>query len=100
MGGVLFIDERTTSTGPRTSATTDRRPWNPAAGHENQREIWWYPGGLQGSHGHLLPLQSRAELAHRASSGFPDYAPAELLRIADKLLEQQNYSFAPGARDV
>src|SRR5438477_4574282 len=29
---------------------------------------------------------------------FPDYAPAELLRIADKLLEQHNYRFAPGAR--
>jgi len=29
---------------------------------------------------------------------FPDYAPAELLRIAEKLLEQQNYHFAPDAR--
>ena len=37
-----------------------------------------------------------SRIAHHLD--FPDYAPAELLRIADKLLERQNYRFAPGAR--
>src|SRR6267143_1033615 len=37
-----------------------------------------------------------SRIAHHLD--FPDYAPAELLRIADKLLEQHNYRFAPGAR--
>ena len=37
-----------------------------------------------------------SRIAHHLD--FPDYAPAELLRIADKLLEQHSYRFAPDAR--
>ena len=39
-----------------------------------------------------------SRIAHHLD--FPDYAPADLLRIADKLLEQQNYRFAPDAREA
>src|SRR5260370_12568159 len=39
-------------------------------------------------------LSSR--IAHRLD--FPDYPAGDLLRIADKMLEQQNYRFGPGAR--
>ena len=39
-----------------------------------------------------------SRIAHHLD--FPDYAPAELLRIADKLLEQHSYCFAPGARET
>jgi probable Rubsico expression protein CbbX len=39
-----------------------------------------------------------SRIAHHLD--FPDYAPAELLRIADKLLEQHSYRFAPGARET
>jgi len=38
------------------------------------------------------------ELRTRNHLDFPDYAPAELLRIADKLLERQNSVSLPGAR--
>jgi len=41
-------------------------------------------------------LSSR--IAHHLD--FPDYPVADLLRIADKLLEQQNYRFAAGAREA
>src|ERR1700731_1553661 len=37
-----------------------------------------------------------SRIAHHLD--FPDYPHADLLRIADRLLEQQNYGFAPGAR--
>jgi len=39
-----------------------------------------------------------SRIAHHLD--FPDYAPAELLHIADKLLEQHSYRFAPGARET
>jgi len=38
-----------------------------------------------------------SRIAHHLD--FPDYPAADLLLIADKLLAQQNYRFAPGARD-
>src|SRR6202165_5981694 len=37
-----------------------------------------------------------SRIAHHLD--FPDYAPAELLHIAEKLLEQHSYRFAPDAR--
>jgi len=40
----------------------------------------------------------RSRIAHHID--FPDYACADLLLIADKMLEQQNYRFGPGARAV
>jgi hypothetical protein len=39
-----------------------------------------------------------SRIAHHLD--FPDYPAADLLRIGDKLLEQQNYRFGPGARDA
>jgi hypothetical protein len=39
-----------------------------------------------------------SRIAHHLD--FPDYSPEDLLCIADKLLAQQNYRFAPGARDT
>ena len=41
-------------------------------------------------------LSSR--IAHHLD--FPDYPAADLLEIADKMLEQQNYRFGPGAREA
>jgi len=40
----------------------------------------------------------RSRIAHHID--FPDYACPDLLLIADKMLEQQNYRFGPGARAV
>src|SRR5207248_8922445 len=39
-----------------------------------------------------------SRIAHHID--FPDYAPAELLLIAERLLAQQNYRFAAGAREA
>ena len=41
-------------------------------------------------------LSSR--IAHHLD--FPDYAPPELLHIAQRMLEQQNYRFGDGAREA
>jgi len=38
----------------------------------------------------------RSRIAHHVD--FPDYPPGDLLHIAEKMLEQQNYQFGPGAR--
>jgi len=40
----------------------------------------------------------RSRIAHHVD--FPDYGEAELLQIADLMLEQQNYRFNPAARDA
>nr|WP_315838497.1 CbbX protein [Bradyrhizobium prioritasuperba] len=40
----------------------------------------------------------RSRIAHHID--FPDYGDAELLAIAELMLEQQSYCFAPGARDA
>ncbi len=40
----------------------------------------------------------RSRIAHHLE--FPDFAEGELLRIAEMMLEQQNYRFGPGAREV
>ena len=40
----------------------------------------------------------RSRIAHHLE--FPDFAEPELLRIGEMMLEQQNYRFGPGARDV
>ena len=40
----------------------------------------------------------RSRIAHHLE--FPDFAEAELLRIGEMMLDQQNYRFGPGARDV
>ena len=40
----------------------------------------------------------RSRIAHHLE--FPDFAEGELLRIAEMMLEQQNYRFGPGAREA
>ena len=40
----------------------------------------------------------RSRIAHHID--FPDYTDEELLRIAEMMLEQQNYRFSPKARDT
>jgi len=40
----------------------------------------------------------RSRIAHHID--FPDYSDVELLAIAELMLEQQNYRFAPDARDA
>ena len=40
----------------------------------------------------------RSRIAHHLE--FPDFAEGELLRIAEMMLEQQNYRFGPGARET
>jgi probable Rubsico expression protein CbbX len=40
----------------------------------------------------------RSRVAHHID--FPDYSDAELLHIAEMMLEQQNYKFSPRARDA
>ena len=40
----------------------------------------------------------RSRIAHHLE--FPDFTEGELLRIAEMLLEQQNYRFGPGARET
>ena len=40
----------------------------------------------------------RSRIAHHVD--FPDYGEAELLQIAEIMLENQSYRFSPGARDA
>ena len=40
----------------------------------------------------------RSRIAHHID--FPDYAPAELMAIAELMLQAQNYRFSPAARDA
>jgi probable Rubsico expression protein CbbX len=40
----------------------------------------------------------RSRIAHHID--FPDYAPAELMAIAELMLQGQNYRFSPAAKDV
>src|SRR5947208_3307560 len=100
MGGVLFIDEAYYLYRPE-----NERDYGPEAIEmllqvmENQRDDLVVI---------LAGYKERMDTFFRSNPGmisriahhldFPDYAPAELLRIADKLLEQHNYRFAPGAR--
>src|ERR1700716_709945 len=100
MGGVLFIDEAYYLYRPE-----NERDYGQEAIEillqvmENQRDdlvviLAGYKDRMDTFFRSNPGLSSR--IAHHLD--FPDYAPAELLRIADKLLEQQNYSLAPGAR--
>src|SRR6266404_430154 len=100
MGGVLFIDEAYYLYRPE-----NERDYGQEAIEvllqvmENQRDdlvviLAGYKDRMDVFFRSNPGMSSR--IAHHLD--FPDYAPAELLRIADKLLEQQNYRFAPGAR--
>src|SRR4030081_2307189 len=100
MGGVLFVDEAYYLYRPE-----NERDYGQEAIEillqvmENQRDdlvviLAGYKDRMEAFFRSNPGMSSR--IAHHLE--FPDFALEELLRIADKLLEQQNYSFAPGAR--
>jgi len=100
MGGVLFIDEAYYLYRPE-----NERDYGQEAIEillqvmENQRDdlvviLAGYKERMEAFFRSNPGMSSR--VAHHLD--FPDYAAADLLRIADKLLEQQNYRFAAEAR--
>jgi probable Rubsico expression protein CbbX len=100
MGGVLFIDEAYYLYRPE-----NERDYGQEAIEillqvmENQRDdlvviLAGYKDRMDTFFRSNPGMSSR--IAHHLD--FPDYPPADLLRIADKLLEQQNYHFGSGAR--
>jgi len=102
MGGVLFIDEAYYLYRPE-----NERDYGQEAIEillqvmENQRDdlvviLAGYKDRMETFFRSNPGMSSR--IAHHLD--FPDYAPSDLLLIADKLLTQQNYCFAPGARDT
>jgi probable Rubsico expression protein CbbX len=102
MGGVLFIDEAYYLYRPE-----NERDYGQEAIEillqvmENQRDdlvviLAGYKERMDTFFRSNPGMSSR--IAHHLD--FPDYTPAELLLIADKLLAQQNYRFAGGARET
>jgi probable Rubsico expression protein CbbX len=102
MGGVLFIDEAYYLYRPE-----NERDYGQEAIEillqvmENQRDdlvviLAGYKDRMDTFFRSNPGMSSR--IAHHLD--FPDYPPADLLRIGDKLLEQQNYRFTPGAREA
>jgi probable Rubsico expression protein CbbX len=102
MGGVLFIDEAYYLYRPE-----NERDYGQEAIEillqvmENQRDdlvviLAGYKDRMETFFRSNPGMSSR--IAHHLD--FPDYGSDDLLRIADKLLEQQNYRFGAGARDT
>jgi len=102
MGGVLFIDEAYYLYRPE-----NERDYGQEAIEillqvmENQRDdlvviLAGYKDRMDAFFRSNPGMSSR--IAHHLD--FPDYAPAELLLIAERLLAQQNYRFAAGAREA
>jgi probable Rubsico expression protein CbbX len=102
MGGVLFIDEAYYLYRPE-----NERDYGQEAIEillqvmENQRDdlvviLAGYKDRMDTFFRSNPGLSSR--IAHHLD--FPDYPADDLLRIADKLLEQQNYHFGAGAREA
>jgi probable Rubsico expression protein CbbX len=102
MGGVLFIDEAYYLYRPE-----NERDYGQEAIEillqvmENQRDdlvviLAGYKDRMDRFFQSNPGLSSR--IAHHLA--FPDYAPSELLAIADRMLDAQNYRFAPGAREA
>jgi probable Rubsico expression protein CbbX len=102
MGGVLFIDEAYYLYRPE-----NERDYGQEAIEillqvmENQRDdlvviLAGYKDRMDTFFRSNPGLSSR--IAHHLD--FPDYPAGDLLRIADKLLDQQNYRFGPGAREA
>jgi probable Rubsico expression protein CbbX len=102
MGGVLFIDEAYYLYRPE-----NERDYGQEAIEillqvmENQRDdlvviLAGYKDRMEAFFRSNPGMSSR--IAHHLD--FPDYPPADLLRIGDKLLAQQNYRFGPGARET
>ena len=102
MGGVLFIDEAYYLYRPE-----NERDYGQEAIEillqvmENQRDdlvviLAGYKDRMDTFFRSNPGMSSR--IAHHLD--FPDYPAGDLLRIADKLLEQQHYHFGPGAREA
>ena len=102
MGGVLFIDEAYYLYRPE-----NERDYGQEAIEillqvmENQRDdlvviLAGYKDRMEAFFRSNPGMSSR--IAHHLD--FPDYPCEDLLRIGDKLLEQQNYRFAEGARET
>jgi probable Rubsico expression protein CbbX len=102
MGGVLFIDEAYYLYRPE-----NERDYGQEAIEillqvmENQRDdlvviLAGYKERMEAFFRSNPGMSSR--IAHHLD--FPDYPPADLLRIGDKLLAQQNYRFGEGARET
>ncbi len=102
MGGVLFIDEAYYLYRPE-----NERDYGQEAIEillqvmENQRDdlvviLAGYKDRMDTFFRSNPGMSSR--IAHHLD--FPDYSEADLMRIADKLLTQANYRFAPGAREA
>jgi len=102
MGGVLFIDEAYYLYRPESE-----RDYGQEAIEillqvmENQRDdlvviLAGYKDRMDTFFRSNPGMSSR--IAHHID--FPDYPASDLLRIADKMLEQQNYHFGPGARET
>jgi probable Rubsico expression protein CbbX len=102
MGGVLFIDEAYYLYRPE-----NERDYGQEAIEillqvmENQRDdlvviLAGYKDRMEAFFRSNPGMSSR--VAHHLD--FPDYAAGDLLRIGDKILEQQNYRFGPGARET
>jgi probable Rubsico expression protein CbbX len=102
MGGVLFIDEAYYLYRPE-----NERDYGQEAIEillqvmENQRDdlvviLAGYKDRMDTFFRSNPGMSSR--IAHHLD--FPDYPAADLLRIADKLLDQQNYRFGRGAREA
>jgi probable Rubsico expression protein CbbX len=102
MGGVLFIDEAYYLYRPE-----NERDYGQEAIEillqvmENQRDdlvviLAGYKDRMDAFFRSNPGLSSR--IAHHLD--FPDYPAGDLLRIADKLLDQQHYRFGPGAREA
>jgi probable Rubsico expression protein CbbX len=100
MGGVLFIDEAYYLYRPE-----NERDYGQEAIEillqvmENQRDdlvviLAGYKERMEAFFRSNPGMSSR--IAHHLE--FPDYPAEDLLRIAEKMLEQQNYRFGPGAR--
>src|SRR6202162_4337549 len=102
MGGVLFIDEAYYLYRPENERDYGQEAIEMLLqAMENQRDdlvviLAGYKDRMDTFFRCNPGMSSR--IAHHLD--FPDYAPAELLRIADKLLEQHSYRFAPGARET
>jgi probable Rubsico expression protein CbbX len=102
MGGVLFIDEAYYLYRPE-----NERDYGQEAIEillqvmENQRDdlvviLAGYKDRMDTFFRSNPGLSSR--IAHHLD--FPDYPQGDLLRIADRMLQQQNYHFGPGAREA
>ncbi len=102
MGGVLFIDEAYYLYRPE-----NERDYGQEAIEillqvmENQRDdlvviLAGYKDRMETFFRSNPGLSSR--IAHHLD--FPDYPAADLLKIADRMLEQQNYRFGAGAREA